>query len=620
MSEKRTAEQLRKELYTKTAARRGATPTPTKREWEKPAPKPEKPHKPHKPYTTWFLLGSLGFFVLAVIVSAILILQGGRTVSPKNIQLDVELPPAIASGESIKIEAKVKNTNPVSLPFAELTATFPEGTREADDVSKELQYKTISLGPLKPGQEKDLLLEGVLFGVEGEEKEIKLRLEFRPENSNAIVVKEETYPIIISSAPLAVVLAAPEEVAPGERFTTTITVQTNSEESVPDATLLLEYPFGYSVRDASPTADLANNVWNLGTLKPGEKKEITVTGDITGNSGDERYIRAYIGTDLSPGGGSLGLIYMEQDVKVALVDSQLAISLSLDGNANDTYTAQAGDDITARLTWKNNLDSQIFDGEITIAFTGDAIDTNRISISRGFYQAQNNTIVFNRDTNSELQTIDPDERGTITFTIPIKQTADLQSLRNPSLSIVGTIAGREVGSGSPSIISNKTEREVQVASALSLNSTLTRTIGAFSNIGPWPPVQGQTTTYTLTLVANNTTNTVANAQVRFVLPSYATYTQAKSPLSANVSYDERTGEVIWSIGEIASHSQKSVALQIGITPNQSQVGQTPQVVGQQILEGFDRFIQNTVQTVGTSKNTAITDDPAYTGDKGAVAN
>jgi hypothetical protein len=620
MSEKRTADQLRNDLYKKTANRRGTTPTPIKREWDKPAPKPPKPEKPHTPYTTWFLLGSLGFFALAIIISAILIFQGGRTVSPKNIQLDVEIPPAIASGESVKIQATIKNTNPVNLPFAELTATFPEGTREANDVSKELQYKTISLGPLKPGQEKELLLEGVLFGTEGEEKEINLRLEFRPENSNAIVVKEEAYPIIISSAPLAVVVAAPEEVAPGERFTTTITVQTNSEEQVPDATLLLEYPFGYSVRDASPTADIADNVWNLGTLKPGEKKEITITGDITGNSGDERYIRAFIGTDLTPGGGSLGLIYMEQDTKVSLVDSQLAISLSLDGNANETVIAQAGDDITARLTWKNNLDSQVFDGEIAIAFSGDAIDTDRISINRGFYQAQNNTIIFNRDTNSELQTLDPAERGTVTFTIPIKQTGDLNSARNPSLSITSTITGREVGSGSPAVISNKTERTVQVASAITLTNTLTRTTGPFTNIGPWPPQQGQTSTYTLTLVANNTTNTIANAQVRFVLPSYVSFTQAKSPLSANVSYDERTGEVIWSVGEIASHSQRSVALQLALTPNQSQVGQTPQILGQQIFEGFDRFIQNTVQTVGVSKNTAITDDPAYTGTQGAVVN
>tara|TARA_B100000508_G_scaffold60333_2_gene47522 strand:+ start:66521 stop:68398 length:1878 start_codon:yes stop_codon:yes gene_type:complete len=625
MNQKGKLDSLRTDLYKKTASRRGFSPTtktaaPKAVEQEAWTPPVQKEEKPHKPYATWFLLGSAGFFALAIIIAAFFVLQGGRTVSPKNIEFNVEIPPAIASGESVLIQATVKNTNPVNLPFAELTVTFPTGTRDALDVSKELQYKTLSLGPLKPGEKKELAFEGVLFGTEGEEKEIKLRIEFRPESSNAIVVKEEVYPVIITSAPLAVTLSAPEEVAPGESFSTTITVQTNSEESVPNAVLLLEYPFGYSVRDANPTADIGNNVWDLGTLKPGEKETVTITGDIVGNSGDERFINAYIGTDLSPGGNSLGLIYMEQNVKVALVDSQLAVSMSLDGDASESLTVDAGDDLTGRLTWKNNLDSQIFDAEIKITFSGNAFDETRISAGRGFYNAGTKTITFNKETNSELATLDPEERGTVTFTLPIKTTAELGSARNPALDIVGTVSGREVGSGAPSTVTNKVERDISIASALSLATSLTRTTGPFTNIGPWPPKAGELTTYTLTLIAGNTTNTIANSAVRFVLPSYATFTGAQTPLSAAITHDERTGEVSWNIGEIAAHSSKTVALQVGITPQSSQAGDVIQVIGQQIFEGFDRFTQTTVQTIGGAKTTAITDDPSYTGAQGVVSN
>jgi len=625
MNEKGNLDSLRTNLYKKTPTRRGIT-NPVKKQaapvqehaaWEAPKKKEEKPHKP---YTTWFLWGSIGFFVVALAVAALLVSQGGRTVSPKNIEFSVEIPPAIASGESVLIQTTVKNTNPVNLPFAELTVTFPPGTRDSVDVSKELQYKVISLGPLKPGEKKELSLEGILFGTEGEEKEIKLRIEFRPENSNAIVVKEETYPIIITSAPLAVTLTAPKEVGPGESFSTTITVQTNSEEAVPNAILLLEYPFGYSPRDATPTASSGNNVWNLGTLKPGEKEEITITGDIVGSSGDERFIRAFIGTDLSVGGSSLGLVYMEQDVKVTLVDSQLAISMSLDGNASETLTVDPGDDLTGRLTWKNNLDTEVFDASISITFSGNAFAEERLAIGRGFYQGETKTLVFNRDTNSELQSLAPGERGTITFTVPIKTNADLGTSRNPSLSIEGFISGRETGSGSPTTITNTVNRSVQVTSGLTLTSFLTRTTGSFANTGPWPPTPNTETTYTLTLNASNTTNTVANSTVQFVLPSYVRYTGNKVPTSANISYDERTGEVLWNIGEIGAHSNKMVEVQLGLTPSVSQVGQTPQVVSQQILEGFDRFVQETLQTSASTKTTAIIDDPAYTGGEGVVTN
>lgn len=625
MNEKGKLDSLRTDLYKKTASRRGFSPTVKKQapvvgEQQGWAPPVQKEKKPHKPYATWFLMGSLGFFAIAIIIAGFFVLQGGRTVSPRNIEFNVEIPPAIASGESVLIKATVKNTNPVNLPFAELTVTFPTGTRDALDISRELQYKTISLGPLKPGEKKELSFEGVLFGTEGEEKEIKLRVEFRPESSNAIVIKEETYPVIITSAPLAVTLSAPEEVAPGESFSTTITVQTNSEESVPNAVLLLEYPFGYSVRDANPTADIGNNVWNLGTLKPGEKETITITGDVVGSSGDERFIHAYVGTDLSAGGDALGLVYMEQSAKVSLVDSQLAVSLSLDGDASESLVANAGDDMTGRFTWKNNLDSQIFDAVISITLSGDAFDESRISAGRGFYNAGTKTITFNKETNSELATLDPDERGTVTFTLPIKSVEALGNSRNPSLAIVGTITGREVGSGAPSLVSNKVDRDISVASALSLSTSLTRTTGPFTNVGPWPPRAGELSTYTLTFIAGNTTNTVANAAVRFTVPSYVTLTGAQSPTSASIIHDERTGEVSWNIGEIAAGSSKSVALQVGLTPQSSQAGDVLQVVGQQILEGFDRFTQTTVQTIGGAKTTAITDDPSYTGAQGVVSN
>lgn len=624
MNEKGKLDSLRTDLYKKTASRRSFSSATKKRpvvqkentSWTPPV----KKEKTHPPYTTWFLLGSVGFLVVALLIASFSVLQGGRTVSPRHIDFTVDIPPTIASGESVLIQATVKNTNPVALPFAELTVTFPKGTRDPADVSKELQYKVISLGPLRSGETKELSFEGVLFGTEGEEQEIKLRIEFRPENSNAIVIKEEAYPIIITSAPLAVILSAPDQVAPGESFTTTITVQTNSEESVPNAVLLVEYPFGYSVRDVRPTASFSNNAWNLGTLKPGEKKEITITGDLVGNSGDERFIKAYVGTNISAGGNTLGLIYMEQDIKLSIVDSQLAVSISLDGDASENLIVDAGDDLSGRLSWRNNLDTQVFDGVITISLAGIAFDESRISAGRGFYNAGTKTITFNKETNSELATLDPGERGTVSFTIPIKTTPELGASRNPSLQVKGEIAGREVGSGSPSVISNSIDRNVSVASTVSLNSALTYTTGPLTNVGPWPPKAEQVTTYTLSLVAGNTTNTIANAVVRFTLPSYVSYTEARSPLSAAIDYDSRTGEVVWNIGEIASHSSKSVALQVSFTPQTSQVGSTPQIISQQTFEGFDRFVQKTVQTVAGAKSTAITDDPSYTGTQGVVSN
>lgn len=604
--------QLRNQFHQKASVRRGAP-----RKWEKPAPKEPKPHTP---YFKWFLLGSVGFFILAILVAIVMLLQGGRTVSPRNIDIDVQIPPAIASGDTVLLQATITNTNPVHLPFAELTVTFPDGAYKVGNISERLTYIVESVGPLRPGESKDVSFEAILFGEEGQEKEIKLQVEFRPENSNAIVVKEEKYPIIISSAPLTVTLTAPEQVAPGESFTTTITVQTNSEEAVPNAILLLEYPFGFSVRDASPVASVSDNVWNLGTLKPGQKETIRITGDITGSSGDERFIRARIGAELAPGGEVLGITYMEQDTKVTLIDSQLALSLSLDGSAEEVLSAQPGETLSGRLSWRNNLDSQVFDGEIVLRLSGTGLDVDRIDGGRGVYRASDGTITFTGDTNRELQTLDPGERGTITFSVPVKNKNNLSGARSPQITVEAFISGREVGSGSPSLIQNDSARTINITSELSLTTAVVRNTGVFTPTGPWPPQVDQLSTYTVFITAGNSTNAVANNVVRFTLPSYVTYTGAASPTNTSVTYDERTGEMVWSVGELAPNSSKSASFQIGITPTTQQVGTAPVLIRTQLLEGFDRFVQETLRASVGEKTIQITDDPQYTSDKGVVVN
>jgi hypothetical protein len=92
------------------------------------------------------------------------------------------------------------------------------------------------------------------------------------------------------------------------------------------------------------------------------------------------------------------------------------------------------------------------------------------------------------------------------------------------------------------------------------------------------------------------------------------------PSSSNISYDVRTGEVAWNIGEIAPQTSKTTTIQFTFTPLASQVGQFPQLVGQTIFEGFDRFVQETIQATAGAQSTAIYDDPAYTGTQGVVTN
>ncbi len=99
------------------------------------------------------------------------------------------------------------------------------------------------------------------------------------------------------------------------------------------------------------------------------------------------------------------------------------------------------------------------------------------------------------------------------------------------------------------------------------------------------------------------------------LPSYIRYVQGDS----SISYNESTREVTWILGDFSPASEKTAAFQVSLLPSASQRGTSPVLVSAATLTGFDRFVQQDIETSAPQVNTAITKDPAYSSGKGTVS-
>lgn len=618
---------LRNTLYQKTAERRGrSSPAqkPQKQEavvesaWKEEVSRAPKEKKNH----LWiFLGGSVIFFVLAVVAATLILLGGGRTVSPENLEVLVSAPSTVASGEVYEMEISVTNRNPVALPFVELTVSFPKGARDPNDFSRERGHLVQAFEALSPGQKETVTIPSVFFGEEGQESETLLIFEFRAEGSNAVVVREERLPILISSAPLSLFLDMPETVVPGGSFIATARLEVQTEEAIPDVVLIGNYPFGFEILNAEPASTRGDRIWELGTLESGDEIEIEIEGRFAAQSGSERVLVFKAGTGLTPNGEDLQLVYMQQEKTIAVESSALGLSVLLNGSGADTLIVDAGSVLSGRIALENNLGTDLFGSAIQVTLSGSALDESALDPRTGLYQASTNTIIFNRDTDSELEVLEPKDRSVVTFEVPVKSARDLRGVQNPTLEVMVTVSGREVGQGTGSRpVTAQTRKTIQVIADLELDSTLLYSTGTFSNSGPWPMEAGEQTTYTLDFEVENTVNTVASTELAYSLPSYVKYTGRINGLSGGtVAYNEQSGTLTISLGELAPGEVRNGAVQLSVTPSTNQTGSVITIVNGSVVRGVDRFTKESVQTSGAAMTSRITQDPEYTQDKGFVA-
>ncbi|HRH24687.1 MAG TPA: hypothetical protein PK109_03840, partial [Candidatus Paceibacterota bacterium] len=279
-------EKMRKRLYTQGGIEQFQEPT--LREMQAQAPEhwkatPPPPAKPKSKISgaALFLGFAVGFFILAGGITAAVLFLGGRSVSSDHVEIAIEGPTTVAGGEGVPLLITIKNANPVALTGASLTVQFPEGTMNADDTAKPQPHYSDSLGDIGAGESVTRTVRAAYFGTENQKVTLPITLEYRTGSSNAVFTKKAQYEFTISTSPVGISVTTLSEVATGQPLTLSILVRSNASAPLPNVAVRAEYPFGFSETSATPEP-ISGKLFSLGTLSPGEEREIRVTGTLAG--------------------------------------------------------------------------------------------------------------------------------------------------------------------------------------------------------------------------------------------------------------------------------------------------------------------------------------------------
>lgn len=587
-----------------------------RREWE---PEEVEPQKSRISIATWFLIGAVLFFVVAGAVALGFLYFGTRSVSVENVDVYVSAgTSSIASGDTVELTITIENRNPAPISDTTLTVDFPEGTRTSEESGELLPRYTDTVGTVLSGEKVTRTVRAVVSGEANAKIELPVSFTYKTEGSNALFEVRESELLTITSSPVSVSVSALSETASGQPLTFSVRVRANGTEPVENVSLLVEYPFGFSLTEANPKPT-TGSLFTLGTINPGETKTITLSGTLTAEQGDERVFKFSAGTQKGTT-QALAVKYTTQETKITVTRPFLSVGIALNREEGDPVIIRSGGSIDGVATWVNTLPTTVTDGVVSIALSGTALDATGVRASTGYYRSTDKTIVFNRDTTNSLKSLGPQDSGTGSFSIGTKSGASLEALTNPTVVLTVSISGKRIGeSGVLENVTSTLTKTVKVATDLSLSTRAVRTIGPFTNTGVWPPKVDQETTYTIMMTAKNTVNAVAGTKAGMVLPQNVRFTGSVSPSDGSLIYNSSTREVIWTVGDMGTASQKQMAFQVALLPSYSEKGTSPVLVGEQSIVGTDRFIQAQVKMTHPSVNARTTSDPAYISSYGVVS-
>lgn len=580
-------------------------------------------------------LGLIIFFVILAVGMVIAAVAGtiqyrlSRQVKTEQIGIGITGPTEITAGDAVTYSIQYKNDSRVAWQSVELLLQLPAGfTLEKSEPAltgnaKEYQ---LAVGNLAAGEGREVVVSGRLLGEQNATSVTQAEIVLSPENfPSGRFTKTAVASTVITAVPIEVSVEAVTEAATGERVPVAIHVRNLSGMPIEGAYLTLQLQPGMQLltedSEFSPGFSLADTEWLLPTIEPLTAVTRQAIVLVEGSAGESRPIEAVVG--LQPGEER----FMQRRVThvVNVVASELAVTLAYN-DTSEPFSTSLSQSIQGRLQYQNTGSLGLRNVVAQVTFEGEGIDVATLKLESGAYNPSTRTITWSAASVPALGLVQPGESGILSYSFSMVPLEKLPT-QGEDLTKLTLISTATVDSADLKIGSGQERRAVSDRMILPLKSNLTLESTAFyddgrlgiTSSGPLPPQVNKTTTYTIRLRLGSTTNDAGDMRVVSVLPDGVNFTNKTFLTSGNVTFDERSREVIWTLPQLNALTGRlappeELHFQVGITPGENLRGRSIQFLNLASAEGQDLFVDELIKVESAQLPSTLTVDR----DKGTV--
>jgi hypothetical protein len=498
----------------------------------------------------------------------------------------------VEGGERAPLTLRLRNRNRAPLESTNITLSYKQGSGSQDEQEKKIEKK--DLGTLAPDAALALDYGVVLYGSEGETRDITLKLEYKVAGSNSYFTKTVQKQVILRSPPISVGIDGPEKLSLGQSGVYVFTVRNNSATSSVASVLRLQFPENFKLEKTDSKPIGRSTSWNVPRLSKGDSFSVTVTGSFSTKEGEKSALLAQVGlAGDSP--SEIGLVFSSASYDVAMRTSPLLVVQDLSSESSLNEFIKYGDRARVKITYTNSSNEPLEDVSIVLKLSGDAPIYASVEPGDGYYNSVDKTITWNKANSPDLAILAPNANGTLNLSIPIVA----KGINSPVLTL--TTTGVATAKLTDDVVTNVT-KTYGVSGSATLQAGTQYKTSSFTNTGPIPPRPNQETTYTanLKVVAQNA---IVNTKVSFTLPIYVTWRGVTSDPA--VTYDAKRRTVTWNIGSLDQGKTASVDVGLLVKPSQSHVGQSPPITSGIVLDADEAVSRTHIKSTLSALTTAL---------------
>ncbi len=551
--------------------------------------KRKKPKRklPISPYSILFLLSLLIFFIVGTL-SFIKLTKEKKGMSNDLISMEILGQPFIDGGEPLRLIAKIKNFNEETLQLPDLVISY-----QKDNKTGKTAVIRRSLPDIHKGEEVEEKFEIPLFGQEGEKRILNFNLEYRVNGSNSIFVKKANHEVTIRSTTTQVIVSAPEKVVQGQEIIMDIFVKANTENSVRNFLVSIDYPLAFEFIDADPKPKYGNHIWYIEKI-PEEGFHIRLKGKIISFPGALESFHIRTGKQDSKENGKIEIYYNHVVHNVEIEKPFIQAKFITKKPSQKVIPIKSDQDVDIEIQYKNALDRAIKNVEMVVSLKGNLHRIDKVSALNAEYNSNTGEIHWTPDSYEQFKEIAAGEEGSISFNIKAKDFLQGGKLINPSTQITLSVYGFDAD-GEMRKVYAIDQIELRGITKLILEAEALFSEGPFKNLGALPPRVGSKTQYTLDFKIINSSNTIKDAKIKIVFPDYVHWTGKVYPSieKKNLRYSAITNELIWTPGQIEGGTgvqgkkAKELFIQIEAIPSLSHVGESLPLMREAIIEAKD---------------------------------
>lgn len=534
--------------------------------------------------TTFWII--FGLFLMLAGFAYYFFAQFNKT---KDLGFDFRGPGSVMVALPFEVSLDLENKSEAVLRDPEILIRLPEGITYFNFGSGQ-QIIRENLESMAPGAIVKKKYEFVVLKDEQTTKKINAVFSYLPPDLKTRFEKEKEIEINVGQPAININLSAPQKIFNLEEFETKIDCINSSDYDFKNVKIELIYPRDFVFRSSSTSTTLGNNIWEFDDLKGREQKSFSIKGLMQGpdQSFFEIKSRLYINFNQRE--------YLISEKPTTLVIAASPLSLLIKLKDDPSYAASPKEDLSYKIYYKNNTDVGLTDVVIKTKLIGEMFNFGTLSASASF-DSINKIITWNASNNSKLKFLNPGVEGFVEFSIktidayPIKRMFDNNFVLKVEGEITSPTVPYNVSSDKSIGIANL---ETKIKGAIEISSS-------YLNIkGPYPPKADKPTIFEVKWSIKNYSNNVKDVQIKSYLQSGAKWLDiVKSDASSAPIYNERTGEVTWTIDRILAtkgviNKELEATFQIEITPNITQINQALPILAETEISALDEFINQTL--------------------------